>query len=320
MEYLLLLLLAVFRVVRSECQIKEVGQAVLENRPDDIAGLVERGCDFNNTYEDQWPIILAAQNNLTDVVWELLQIPGLHFDVEDRAYRTALFYAAQNGYVEIVELLGEAGADLNRQDQHGTIILFAPYSRLYYKNPTLARKTFKSISYLGADLDRNWTVGHGYDELMYNPLIYMTYFGDYAAIKFLLCAGVDRHFVNKGLTALQWAKTQIDTDTPLNELPEIIALLENPPKALECECDHLKDLNAMLEYPKTSLDCEENSGESKLDVSSWWTTALTIIGTTLGAGVVIGSALAIFWRIRRNRMELHSQQGTEEANQATSSV
>ena len=97
--------------------LTELGHAAIENRPQDVDRLVEKGCDINlgrYTYDGRMrstPLMLAAMNNNTEVAEKLLTVPGIDVNLKSPGgKRSALFYAAKAGSIGVIKLLGQAGA------------------------------------------------------------------------------------------------------------------------------------------------------------------------------------------------------------------
>ena len=64
------------------------------------------------------PILLAASNGHADVVGLLMEL-GADIQKEDNYWRTPLHIAAAYGRVEMVRRLMMGGADVNRKDKRG---------------------------------------------------------------------------------------------------------------------------------------------------------------------------------------------------------
>lgn len=65
--------------------------------------------------EEKTPLHWAVYNNQRDIINVLLEA-GANVNVTEVIGITPLHYAAERGYVEVVELLLDAGADVNAQD------------------------------------------------------------------------------------------------------------------------------------------------------------------------------------------------------------
>ena len=98
--------------------LTELGHAAIENRPQDVDRLVEKGCDINlgryrycHCIMRSTPLMLAAMNNNTEVAEKLLTVPGIDVNLKSPGgKRSALFYAAKAGSIGVIKLLGQAGA------------------------------------------------------------------------------------------------------------------------------------------------------------------------------------------------------------------
>ena len=76
--------------------------------------LVEHGTDVNLTlFDGTPPLCVAADKGDIESLKHLLGAPGIQVDQRSGQQRTALFYAAESGHKEVVELLLEHGADPN---------------------------------------------------------------------------------------------------------------------------------------------------------------------------------------------------------------
>jgi len=218
--------------------LTELGQAAMENRPEDVARLVEKGCDINmgryrygSTEMRSTPLMLAAMYNNSEVVKELLKVPGVDVNLKSPGgKRSALFYAGKIGAIEVIKLLGQAGAEVNELDDEGYVPAFSPYIRLYWKNKALATETFKTIISLGADIDA--------DGFPKNTLLsVVSRMADFEATEFMLCKGVDTEAENEeGLTALQLVRESERFPGSEEEREKIIEILENPPTPNSPQC------------------------------------------------------------------------------------
>jgi uncharacterized protein len=83
--------------------------AVLEGHVNIVAILIEAGDNPNLCIENMTPLMLASDANRPEVIKFLLKA-GVDVNAQNSAGKTALFFAQQNGYTKIIELLREAGA------------------------------------------------------------------------------------------------------------------------------------------------------------------------------------------------------------------
>ena len=68
-------------------------------------------------------LMLAASNGQVEAVNKLLAITDINVDAAPDEGRTALHWAANNGFVDVIEALLNAGADVDRQDNSGSTAL-----------------------------------------------------------------------------------------------------------------------------------------------------------------------------------------------------
>lgn len=93
---------------------------------DEVRALIAAGADVNNADEDGFgPLMCACVQGRTEIVRFLLDV-GAAADRPDAIGRTPLSWTVTKGdFVETVELLVSAGADINRADDDG----FTPLMR-----------------------------------------------------------------------------------------------------------------------------------------------------------------------------------------------
>jgi len=137
--------------------ISDLGLAALDNRIEDVDGLLAGGCDVNyngtavlleysysendyeyGDYEDDYgeygdativvdgmtALHIAATEGSHAMVAKLLTIPGIEIDMATNRGATPLFDAASSGFIESMEMLILAGADIDHQDIYGWTPLF----------------------------------------------------------------------------------------------------------------------------------------------------------------------------------------------------
>lgn len=115
---------------------KKLGKAVMEGDLQSVKEVLEQGANPNvetiagndakgrRVYST--PLMVAASEGLTHIVILLLNHRATEVNMTDSRGWTALFFAAENGYTEICQLLLDHGADPNiRSGQLGTALIRA---------------------------------------------------------------------------------------------------------------------------------------------------------------------------------------------------
>lgn len=91
-----------------------------------VAFLLENGANINDKEVrdtiDQIPLIVAADGGCKDIV-EMLLEAGADIEHRNDQGETALISAAQNGHKEIVQMLLDAGANVNQENADGETAL-----------------------------------------------------------------------------------------------------------------------------------------------------------------------------------------------------
>ena len=91
-----------------------------------VAFLLENGANINDKEVrdtiDQTPLIVAADGGCKDIV-EMLLEAGSNIEHRNDQGETALIAAAQNGHTEIVQMLLDAGANVNQENADGETAL-----------------------------------------------------------------------------------------------------------------------------------------------------------------------------------------------------
>ena len=91
-----------------------------------VAFLLENGANINDKEVrdtiDQIPLIVAADGGCKDIV-EMLLEAGADIEHRNDQGETALIAAAQNGHKEIVQMLLDAGANVNQENADGETAL-----------------------------------------------------------------------------------------------------------------------------------------------------------------------------------------------------
>lgn len=101
-------------------------QAAFIGCPKSVRYFLSKGVDINqiDTYRAT-PLWLAAQNGHLEIVQLLIEKGADINAVVDDNHRTALMLAAQNGHLEVLQLLIEKGADINAADSYHWTVLMA---------------------------------------------------------------------------------------------------------------------------------------------------------------------------------------------------
>ncbi|XP_045197652.2 uncharacterized protein LOC123552233 isoform X1 [Mercenaria mercenaria] len=85
---------------------------------EDIVQCLQAGATFESDQDGRTALHYAALNGYTDVTKFLLE-KGCEINVQDASGYTALHRAASQGHVEVITALLERGCDVNTQDEHG---------------------------------------------------------------------------------------------------------------------------------------------------------------------------------------------------------
>ena len=199
---------------------------------------------------------LASGNGLTPVV-QLLIDAGADLNKEDDGNRTPLHYASLEGYIEIVQYLIDAGADVNKGDDGNRSPL---HLSVYEGNKTVLEQLIKA----GADVNKG-------DSTDSTPLHYAVYMGNKALVEQLIAAGAD---LNKGgdfgRTPLHYAtdsgnerviKYLIDAGSDVNMLNNS----NQSPLIIAIEADEVNiDLIKLLIDTGANINFKDSQGDSPL--------------------------------------------------------
>ena len=214
--------------------ISDLGLAALDNRVDDVDGLLAGGCDLNyngtavvleysyseNDYEygdydydygeygdativvdGMTPLHIAATEGCHDMVSKLLSIPGIEIDMATTRGATPLFDAASSGFIESMEMLIRAGADIDHQDENGWTPLFQTCAFGYVHSA-------KFLIEHGADMDIIGTLEED------TALILAVAYGYPDVVQLLVDRGADLYIQDiYNMTALDWALLIEDKET-----------------------------------------------------------------------------------------------------------
>lgn len=103
-----------------------LGMAAKYGHTEIVYALLESGARIEaSDHQGSTPLMWAVRNNHIDIVKELIAKIANVDPVLWQIQRTALWHAAFDGHNEIVKLLIESGADVNKTDENGVGPLFA---------------------------------------------------------------------------------------------------------------------------------------------------------------------------------------------------
>mmetsp|Transcript_41579 Transcript_41579/g.36951 ORF Transcript_41579/g.36951 Transcript_41579/m.36951 type:complete len:223 (+) Transcript_41579:1781-2449(+) len=201
------------------------------------------------------PLMIAAKYGRTKNVEVLLShADSTMISLKDRNSMAAIHYAAEGGYLDIIKLLVEKGADINMPGKNRlTPLLYAcanghfecvqwlveneaklSAKDKYKKGPLIAAVTngnLKIASYLirnGADVNQA-------DSSDNRPIHYAAAYGYDECVDLLIRAGANQNL------STSWKLT-----------PLTVAMLKN----------NLGTLNKLLSYKSTNVDCKDEEGKT----------------------------------------------------------
>ena len=77
---------------------------------------IDKGANINKiAFDGSTPLMVAVKNNCLLTVKMLLEQPGIHVDAVDNTGCTALHMAIENGVVDILKMLVNSGANINKR-------------------------------------------------------------------------------------------------------------------------------------------------------------------------------------------------------------
>lgn len=126
---------------------------VAYDQPDVVRILLEHGADVNKDSQSGTPLGLAVQHNQHEVVKLILSSKKSKPDLTLKSSQTALLDAVHNGYGEIVNLLLEAGVDVNLTNEANAPLIAVALSQ---NNEAMVR----TILEFNPDLNIQDTEGH----------------------------------------------------------------------------------------------------------------------------------------------------------------
>ena len=159
--------------------------------------LVEAGADVRTTDADRGTCLtLAAYHGHTDTVRYLVGLPEVDLNHQDRDKCTALHFAVQKKHSEVVEVLIDAGADIDRKDALG-------FSPLILASVSGALATVKMLVEAGVDVRAT-------HKGKLTCLSLAVYGGETDTVRYL--AGLPEVDLNHKCTALHYAAKQKHAD------------------------------------------------------------------------------------------------------------
>jgi len=185
-------------------------QAVIDRQPARVAILLDQGASpeavsLEAEYQGKTALMWAAESGQVDVVRMLLQY-GAVVDRGNPKGGTALMYAAVAGQTDAIEVLVRAGADPNHRVRHG----WSPLLLATAKGHVAA---VRALTGLGADPQTRDVYG-------WNLLMHATDRADTAMMRTLIELGLDPQATDAaGINALMLAER--------SNRPELVALLRS---------------------------------------------------------------------------------------------
>ena len=170
-----------------------------------IETLLELGADVDFVYKDCCPLILAIQNGSVEAVKLLLKFNANVNITTDFSGMTPIHWASVEENIEIIELLINAGANVNQKDLDGETPLLSCH-RVFHSSA----ETVECLLKHGADPNIHGDI---------SPLQRFVLNNDIASVKLLIEAGANlKHRNKRGYTALMYAER--------DQLQEMIEILK----------------------------------------------------------------------------------------------
>ncbi|KRX00506.1 Ankyrin repeat-containing domain [Pseudocohnilembus persalinus] len=227
------------------------------------------------------PLILAAFLGKTDIVKLLLQNNQLDIDFSSETGRfTPLMVACMQGYYEIVQILCQMGADVNKHNVANQIPLLFCFSRLeeennHFENKRICIKMVELLLDYGCDIDQ--IVNHEKQFTMLMIFCSVKYklnqretLVNYQIVKFLLQHGANKYLKSKK------GKTCFELCEKHSNYREILKLLQNTVQtnfhSKECVKNNIKLITTseqkqnylkLIQNKQISTQCKTNDKNSK---------------------------------------------------------
>ena len=174
--------------------------AVNEGNVDQVNKMIKLGLDINKPDDDgTTPLLVATIYDHLNVVEALLN-EGVNMEtVDDEMKKTALYWAAEKGHLDILVALIEKGANVNHADD-------------FKSTPLLMAAEEGHVDVVRALIDSGANIDNA-DNYDTTPLISAAQFGNTEVVRVLVDAGANIEHTNKdGKTALDVAQYMGDYD------------------------------------------------------------------------------------------------------------
>lgn len=144
----------------AELSKKELLEAVKTNDAEKLKVLIDKGVDCNTKIEGQYPLLVAIENELDDVVELLLNHPKIDVRIQDDLGRSPLILACMQQEGFYVEMLLKHDNDFTHQgDVTGTALTVAAY----HNNNEIIENLLEKIAIFKTDDHPeviNWLIRH----------------------------------------------------------------------------------------------------------------------------------------------------------------
>ena len=106
--------------------IENLLDASCEGNIEAVKKLIQDGVNPNRGVET--PLMMASLKNQESIVRYLCDLENINLDKKSTSGQTALFFAAQGGNIEIMEMLLSKGSQVNKTDYVGNTVLHEAFS------------------------------------------------------------------------------------------------------------------------------------------------------------------------------------------------